>query len=226
MLVICRIHFTCSVYVTENSTIVMVVGGIYANNNKNDVELFDMNNPGRSCRKPYDYPGATYGSVGVFVDEMAIVCGGYRSSAIYYSDCYTYNPIDATWSKTPFSLTTERYFATSASVQGNWWITGGMQDDALSSTEILLNDTFGQYIDLPDAKERHNLVAIDDRNMTVLLGGAIPDRRTFLFQINNETWTNGPRMSKARTGSQAWTTEALDRTVIHKTFNLCCYSKT
>ena len=62
----------------------MVVGG---RNDYGDVELIDLTGQGRSCQKPENYPGASYGSVGTFYRGSAIVCGGNP----YTSTCYLYS---------------------------------------------------------------------------------------------------------------------------------------
>ena len=103
---------------TGDLTILMVVGG-HPDPAHYDVELIDMTNQGRTCRKPDNYPGSERGAVGAYIGGRVKVCGGYVET----SACYDYNPEDGTWiPTTPMNVI--RYFATSTVIQDQWWITG------------------------------------------------------------------------------------------------------
>ncbi len=70
----------------------MVVGG-YADDHKpfNKVEIIDLSNQNLTCSPVPDFPYAEYGSVGTYINNRALVCGGFNiDEDIYYSDCYSY----------------------------------------------------------------------------------------------------------------------------------------
>lgn len=63
-------------------TKVMVIGGINA---EFKVEVIDLN--GKSCQSYPDFPIAKY-SVGTFINDKALVCGGFTSKKLE-KDCYS-----------------------------------------------------------------------------------------------------------------------------------------
>ena len=185
----------------DNMTILMVVGGKPDLANS-DVELIDLSDQGRQCLKPDDFPGAEFGSVGAFVQGRVIVCGGYP----YTSSCYNYNQEFGTWTQTTY-LTDSRGFSASTFLNGLWWVTGGYNfpnfENYLSSTD-LLNDinVFTPYFNLPDERSYHDVVSLDD-NRTMLLGGQDPFTETFIYDLNSNTWTDGPSLITGRENTQA-----------------------
>ena len=134
--------YTCLVNVfllVENLTILMVVGGVPDSASSN-VELIDMSGQNRDCKVPNDYPLRIKGPVGAFVNDKAIVCGGFPlyNSRVAVPDCFEYNAVNATWSRTT-SMIHKRRAAASTIFQNKWLITGGIEylTTALSSTEML-----------------------------------------------------------------------------------------
>ena len=182
----------------------MVVGG-HPTQANNDVELIDLSGQDRTCRKPENYPYAEEGSLGAYFEGKAIICGGHNYPATYVPDCYYYNPEIGNWNKTS-SMTEDRAYAASTVVQGQWWITGGHKDsiEDLSSTEYLPRSStnFIPFQNLPVPRMHHSLVTMDS-NRVMLIGGANPSRDTFIFDVNEHTWTDGPRLNSDRERSPA-----------------------
>ena len=89
-------------------------------------------------------------------------------------------------------------------VDNYWWVTGGVVGLPTDTTELFTaeNDTFNQYIPLPQALNLHNLITYDDSH-TLLLGGQLTYSETYIFNMNNNTWSDGPRMLRARDSCQA-----------------------
>ena len=181
----------------------MVVGG-YPASAYYDVELIDMTGQGRTCKKPDVYPGAEYGSVGAFLQDRAIVCGGYsylNDSYLFTSQCYYYNK-DGTWTEGP-SMIEERAFAADLVFDGQLWVAGGRNSAGnLNSTEVFdsSGDSFSYYVDMPEARYTHNIVALGD-NRTMLVGGQDRFHETYIFSTG--AWQEGPRMSIGRDGCEA-----------------------
>ena len=174
----------------------MVVGGTPA---IHDVELIDLTSQNRSCRKPDDFPGATIGMVGNYLKDQAIVCGGYISPT-YTADCFNYDPETGSWIPT-ISMVEARFRAGSTMIRDYWWITGGtsISDVIVSSTEILesSNASFVAYKDLPVPRASHNLVTMDPDRVMMLNGfNLVTD--TYIFHVDNESWTEGPTLAAPR----------------------------
>lgn len=183
----------------------MVVGGVGSSSSAfNDVEFIDLSGQGRTCRKPEDFPGARQGSVGTYIQERALVCGGYFyiGGGIYTSECYYYNT-NGTWTQGP-SMTEAREHTASTFYNNQWWITAGYNSDqgTLASTELFnsTSNSFVPFVNLPEERESHNLVSIDD-NRAILLGGQ--DFFVDTYICNDGTWEDGPVLSKGRQQSQA-----------------------
>ena len=175
----------------------MVVGGnpIMANS---DVELIDLTRQGRKCKKPADITNFEIGSTGIYIKDMAIVCGGYAPSV---SDCYKYQQEKRSWTNTTVSLVTPRAFASSTVIGDNqWWITGGFNSEVgyLKETEVL-NDNFARYQDMLVERDHHNMVRIDS-NRYMMLGGQSQFVETYNF---NGSWSHGPNLSIGRHESHA-----------------------
>jgi hypothetical protein len=86
--------------------LIMMVGGVGA---YNDVELVYLSGNNISCQKPNDFP-YTYASIGTFLQNQALVCGG-RTSNDYSNSCYVYDRSTNGW-KHVFNMTSKRAFAT------------------------------------------------------------------------------------------------------------------
>ena len=75
---------------TANFTKVMAVGGLGA---QNKVEVIDLSGNGKPCRS-FPYFPIQDGSVGTFINDKVLVCGGAFSGSRswgYYSSCYSYS---------------------------------------------------------------------------------------------------------------------------------------
>ena len=63
-------------------TKLMVVGG--------PSQIYDLSGQNLNCPLIND-SFAEYGSVGTFINNKAMVCGGYKYQGQYFSDCYSYD---------------------------------------------------------------------------------------------------------------------------------------
>ena len=177
--------------ISDIFTTLMVVGGASLNDEAySDVELIDLSDEMKVCKKPPKYPGANFGSVGAYVNQKAIICGGFPFTA----DCYAYEPSQNDWIKTTI-MTTSRKSAYSAIIHGKWWITGGYNgvEDLLSSTEIYEADMniFKRYLDLPMPMEYHNILAVNSSTV-IILGGHEATDKFHIYNFDDESWTIGP----------------------------------
>ena len=185
----------------------MVVGGYsYPNNIASfDVELIDLTEQGRTCRKADNFPGAERGSMGAYFDNKALVCGGYsyyddRNNC--YSACYYYNT-NGTWTQGP-SMIEKRAWAASSFLNNQFRVFGGVNGSILASTELFnsSSNSFVSFVDLPEPRSRHNIISIDD-NRVMLLGGEDFEYYQKTFTFNGISWQDGPDLSKGRLICQA-----------------------
>ncbi len=72
-------------------TKLMVVGGDPPVANAKS-ELYDLSGQNLTCPTIRDFP-YYYGSVGTFINDKAMVCGGYQNDSGYWESnfCYSYN---------------------------------------------------------------------------------------------------------------------------------------
>ena len=69
----------------------MVVGGYPYTVGKKS-EIYDLSGNNLTCPSVPDFPTAEYGSVGIFINNKALVCGGFAFSvSTFYSECFSYN---------------------------------------------------------------------------------------------------------------------------------------
>ena len=71
----------------------MVVGG-YPSEVFGKTEIYDLSGQNLSCPNVTDFP-IGYGSVGTFINDKAMICGGTITtpSDTYTSDCYSYDRV-------------------------------------------------------------------------------------------------------------------------------------
>ena len=185
--------------------VLMVVGG-FAEGALFDVEMIDLSKKQRNCAKPSDYPLAAYGSTGAYIDGKVVLCGGYE----YKKSCAQYNEENGTWTTVSFELNLARRSAVGTILDGKWWISGGSIEDPIEPEKITDetemfdqdNKTFVNYRPLPLPRENHNLVTFR-ATQAMLLGGQYEIDETYIFDITNETWSDGPPMQTARDRCQA-----------------------
>ena len=67
----------------------MVVGG-YPSDSYYKSEIYDLSGQNLNCTNVTDLP-IEYGSVGTFINNKTLVCGGYTYPSVWFSECYSYN---------------------------------------------------------------------------------------------------------------------------------------
>ena len=70
----------------------MIVGGYNLSEDPlRKVEVIDLSGQNQTCDPLPDYP-IDYGSVGTFIKDKALVCGGRNSDpAVFFDDCYEFD---------------------------------------------------------------------------------------------------------------------------------------
>jgi len=181
----------------------MAVGG-YTANSHNKVEVLDITEGGTSCPAIANIPSASYGSVGIFINNQSMVCGGWNGED-YVADCVTYDAAENTW-QSAGAMREARYAAAAVLLSDTqWWVTGGHDNSQnfLSSTELFtVGQGFSAYTNLPVALGYHNLVKVDDTHV-MLLGGNVDSSKVWLFDLDAEAWSELPDLPVATHQAQA-----------------------
>ena len=166
----------------------MVVGGSPSDASY-DVELIDLTGQERSCTKPNNFP-VLYASVGTYLDNGAIVCGGNEIPL-----CSNYSQANPNWSKVSATIELRRH-AASSFINGHWWVSNGNTSEIFDTS----TKSFRSYVNLPAFRRQHNIIAIDE-NTAMLLGGTFTKPDTFIFR--DGSWENGTDMQRGRRQCQA-----------------------
>ena len=77
---------------------VMMVAG-YTNEAINDVEVLDLRSESTTCLKPRQMITKLTDATGTYMDEQVLVCGGSTDTEAATTDCFTYNAMLNSWSK-------------------------------------------------------------------------------------------------------------------------------
>ena len=194
------------VFIPATLNVLMVVGGFPSPAYK-QVELVDFSGQNRTCIQPPDFLGADFGSVGTYIDDYVIVCGGadFTGTTPPYDDtCWTYS--NNSWSEAN-SMLDQRYAAAAITLdESHWWVTGTYNQDIMS-TEVYDATTqeFSYSTDLPEKMGFHTLVRINSTHIVVVGNDykAGPSDRTYIYNQETLTFTDGPTQLEARSDCTA-----------------------
>jgi hypothetical protein len=174
------------------------------------IEVIDLEDPTNVCQSPmlatYPYDEVQYASGGLLNTNTPLICGGYRWSS------HPSKRLDACFDTTDnavlpkVTLAHQRSCAASVVLHGTTlWITGGIlaNHTLTRSTEFVELTGTIPGPDLPIALKWHCLVTLNETTV-LLIGGQSTDKMgptskaTFYFNINDQTWTEGPGLIKGR----------------------------
>ena len=167
-------------------------------------EVIDLADESTSCEALGDYPiQVSDASGGLLKDSQPLICGGFNqySKPNQISECFiaggaTSDPV--------VKLLTPRSGSAAVAINSRkLWVTGGYNYDSsyLASTEIVDIEANPPRVvpgpDLPEVMTGHCIVQLNQS--TVFFVGGYPNyKKTFLFDVPSETWTNGPDMNQDR----------------------------
>lgn len=148
-----------------------------------------------------DYPLTITDAVGGWLENRAVVCGGFcRQKKMYYNECYKMDPSVGNWSQIE-PMPSPRAGAAAVVIGKKLFITGGQTEPFLmtKTTVVWDGDTWDQGPDLPISLTDHCAVQLDDRT-TLIAGGRqrnnndpFVSRRSWLYDWDSEKWTEvGP----------------------------------
>ena len=147
-----------------------------------------------------NYPNKLCATTGQFLDDAAIICGGYHITDHFISDCFFLR-----YGANSFEIMTpmieERAFAKSIVTQGRIWVTGGVNEyGRISSTEYIPKSSTPEP-SLPEPVEKHAVISINDTT-SMLIGGSTNSNfyspKTYYFNHKSNTWKNGPNLISGR----------------------------
>lgn len=162
-----------------------------------DVELLDLNSGTACTNKPLKFPRLTFGSIGVLVNDMPMICAGEGLSP----GCYKL--INGVWSRAE-SMQIQRNFAAASVGPKGLWVTGGLGSFGVyDSTELYLDGVWTNGPSLAEGLYGHCQVQINSTTSMILGGYSLvggESHRTWFYD-----WTGqgnlkaGPLMNFART---------------------------
>ena len=167
----------------------------------------NLSEQNQNCFRPSDYPyNAALGSVGVYMDNRALVCGGAVLPSTTTNQCFYYSAGTDVWTEA-FNMTTVRELAAGVLLtESEFWITGGGQDlgdeegyHPLFTTEICTFDGGCRaYVDLPEAAEFHNIVKVNETHFIFHYYG-----KAWMFDRSIHEWIPLPDTLVVRDFAQA-----------------------
>jgi len=173
--------------------------------------IIDLNSPATTCNPLQDFPFGLEGAFGgLGFQDKPIICGGYNNYPKYSNlkECYSLE--DNGWTSAP-GLNTEKVWAAVSpspypSGDQRFFVTGGKHDkhnenSSLNTAEVLTEEgwkTLPQT--LPVRISKHCSVLVNSTTVMVIGGeqNARQSSDTYLFNTENEVWTEGPKLSKIR----------------------------
>jgi hypothetical protein len=158
------------------------------------IEIIDLDDSSLRIQNLPDFPISTIGArAGLNVNEDPLICGGLSSMAnisLYSSLCYSYEAQG--WNDYYFLSRPKGFSATAFNANGEWYCSGGLSYDnvSTSTTELLTRDGWKSILpDLPVKLSRHCMAFINSTTM-IIIGGSQPNSyfssNTFLFNMDNQ----------------------------------------
>ncbi len=185
----------------------MVGGGRTNAGITDDVEIIDLETSSTICQNVEKFPTAFYGAIGgLAVDNKPLICGGNLLS----NECHYLEK--GNWLLFSFMNNVKLYAAVSQSpfVDGvsSLFVTGGSNGTEVAGynvtnvSEDLKERSWENTLPLPVPLFFHCMVLLNSTTVMVIGGSSEtdlgPQRKSFLFNSEHETWTEGPMLNKAR----------------------------
>ncbi len=151
------------------------------------------------CQNLQDYPVPIAKATGGLIqDKYPLICGGALTDSCY---------VIGKSSEIIAQLNEKRYEAASVVLSSNkLWITGGYNlDHRIKTTEMVELSQSGEIgissygPNLPIPLFGHSMVLINE-TLAMVIGGTtdINSARTWFFNVQSQSWSNGPELQKAR----------------------------
>ena len=183
----------------------MIVGGnVGFDSDVNTIDIIDLDDENSNCQAISDYPlnaSDIHASVLVNMGKPTpIFCGGHGYN---YTDCYTYSTVGFVES-TPLIHKANCAASTMQRCSSNdeeqcLWITGSCNTGYFNTTQLVKSDSVIEGPQMPTGLDHHCVVALND-DMILVIGGysGQRERRTFLYNLLTEKWSNGPELAQER----------------------------
>ena len=165
-------------------------------------EVIDLADETTTCEALEDHPiEVNMASGGLLNDRVPLICGGFegvnRLIVCYIAGSANRDPV--------VKRLTPRSSSAAVTLNSHQlWITGGMDDSRskyLKSTEIVDDRTsFPPVVkgpDLPVPMAGHCIVQLNQSTI-LFMGGAPNFKKTHFYNIETQTWTDGPDMNYGR----------------------------
>ena len=167
-------------------------------------EVIDLIDDTKKCRNLPSYPLKVKYATGKLVNGYPVICGGYDgygySKDHYVKDCHILK--NKAWSKLT-SLQEEKFGAGSITIGDSLWVTGGKNGQPLkirkTSEFVFLNGTTKKGPTLPQPRDGHCMLQLDEKRVMLIGSGWYHDKQTTVnYNFGNNTFTKGPRLNQKR----------------------------
>jgi hypothetical protein len=166
--------------------------------NDNDFEVIDLESRTNVCKNPIPFTLNVYGGIGgLGLDGRPLICGGTTNE-----NCYLYDDDDDNWLQTFTMIQPRRQFSASSKSpyqNSSLMVTGVSLGGPANTAEILTPTGWIQKPSMPIDVMYHCMVTINTTTVMVI-GGKSPyfSSLTFYFNVESETWTEGPMLNIGR----------------------------
>ena len=161
-------------------------------------EVIDLLDETKSCQSLPSYPLKVRGATGKLVNGSPVICGGYDGDD-HIKDCHILK--NNTWSKLA-NLQEEKGYAGSIAIGDSLWVTGGWNGNTgnplASSDFVFLNGTTKKGPTLPQVRDGHCMLQLDDKKVMLIGSSAGDPKSTVNYNSENNTFTEGPRLNENR----------------------------
>lgn len=166
----------------------------------NVVEVVPFGKKGKTCRAPRNLPNFGFDFAVASFPSLSEVTG--CGSLLHHKKCVIYNFQTDSWKPAPFTLSQNRFEATSVLMgHGKMLVLGGFWDEAPRTTEVLSSDgTSHPGPKMPYASSYHCALKVNATHIFMAggfsTGGA--SAKAYLLNIDSYKWTQLQDMKQAR----------------------------
>ncbi len=152
------------------------------------VEIFDLEDPSRTCNAISDYPEQKKGMAVGVINGVLKSCGGSPSP---HDDCYDYHPETNTWVNSS-NMIYMRYYHRASFIESVWIVSGNNLEFNQNTAERWTGSHFESGPHLPRTMSAHCQLTINSTHIFFAEPDGLPN---FLMKWPDQTWTELPAMT-------------------------------
>ena len=159
-------------------------------------EVIDLLDDTKSCQSLPNYPLKVDYATGKLVNGSPVICGG-NDGNDHTKDCHILK--NNTWSILA-NLQEGKSSAGSIAIGDSLWVTGGFKPGSFlySSDFVFLNGTSKKGPNLPQARNFHCMLQLDEKRVMLIGSDGNGKKSTVNYNLENNTFTEGPKLNEER----------------------------